>query len=161
MEQLECESVEKYLRDLHNSEAYVRKSAAENLGKSGIAQERVLSVLNNVAAADANRYVRDAAAHAYAELSGRQAPTLSEIENPLNPHMIAGGTDSGFTSARKEASERDMLFGFLWCMGGLIVTVVTHQNAVAQGGGLYYVAWGAMIYGGLQFLKGLVDHARS
>ena len=38
---------------------------------------------------------------------------------------------------------------------GHLVTVVTYQ-AASKSGGHYLVAWGAILFGGLQFLRGLV-----
>jgi hypothetical protein len=50
--------------------------------------------------------------------------------------------------------EHDMIVGALWCIGGIVVTVATY-SAVARSGGTYFVAWGAVLSGGIQFLKGL------
>jgi hypothetical protein len=61
-------------------------------------------------------------------------------------------------SARPDAS-RDMLVGALWCIGGIVVTAVTY-SAASNGGGTYFVAWGAILFGGLQFLRGAVNAAR-
>jgi hypothetical protein len=52
------------------------------------------------------------------------------------------------------SSGRDMAVGALWCIGGIVVTAVTYSSAAA-GGGRYIVAWGAIVFGGIQFLKGL------
>jgi hypothetical protein len=46
-----------------------------------------------------------------------------------------------------------MLVGGIWCAGGAVVTIITYQAAAA--GGTYVVAWGAIIFGGIQFLRGL------
>ncbi len=46
-----------------------------------------------------------------------------------------------------------MLYGALWCLGGLVVTVVSY--GAASGGGTYVVAWGAVLIGAFQFLRGL------
>jgi len=51
--------------------------------------------------------------------------------------------------------KRDMVVGGLWCLGGLIVTIGTY--AFASGGGTYFVAWGAVIFGAIQFFKGLIQ----
>lgn len=48
-----------------------------------------------------------------------------------------------------------MLFGALWCIGGIVVTAVTYQAASSSGGGTYFVAYGAIIFGAIQFFKGL------
>ena len=54
------------------------------------------------------------------------------------------------------AARRNMLVGGLWCGGGIAVTAITYLNA--SGGGTYVVAWGAIIFGGFQFLKGLSQY---
>jgi len=55
--------------------------------------------------------------------------------------------------AKKERASKDMIYGALWCIGGIIVTAATYQ--AARGGGTYVVAWGAIIFGAVQFIKGL------
>lgn len=54
--------------------------------------------------------------------------------------------------ARRSAGRRNMLFGALWCIGGIVVTVMTYS--AAQGGGRYVIAYGAIIVGFIQFIKG-------
>lgn len=56
--------------------------------------------------------------------------------------------------AVNEAGKKNMLYGALWCIGGIVVTVATY-SAASSGGGSYVVAWGAIIFGAIQFLKGL------
>ncbi len=58
------------------------------------------------------------------------------------------------TGAYRLRANRDMVLGGLWCIGGTIVTVVTYQAAAS--GGTYVVAWGAIVFGGYQFLRGLL-----
>jgi len=55
--------------------------------------------------------------------------------------------------SKKEKANKDMLHGALWCVGGIIVTAITYS--AASGGGTYIVAWGAILFGAIQFLKGL------
>ena len=54
---------------------------------------------------------------------------------------------------REEIANKNMLYGALWCIGGLLVTGITY--AVASEGGSYFITWGAVFFGALQFLKGL------
>lgn len=49
--------------------------------------------------------------------------------------------------------KRHMLYGFLWAAGGTVVTVATYS--AASGGGFYFVAWGAILFGIIDFLRGL------
>ncbi|MDR3094395.1 MAG: hypothetical protein LBU62_07140 [Bacteroidales bacterium] len=58
-------------------------------------------------------------------------------------------------SAKKKKANKDMIAGALWCIGGTIVTVMTYS--AASSGGRYMVAWGAIIFGAIQFIKGAVS----
>jgi hypothetical protein len=59
--------------------------------------------------------------------------------------------------ANREVARKNMVFGAIWCIGGTLVTALTYQ--AASGGGHYIIAWGAIIFGGFQFLRGLVQLA--
>jgi hypothetical protein len=48
-----------------------------------------------------------------------------------------------------------MLVGGTWCAVGIFVTEIAY--ATASDGGVFVVAWGAILFGGLQFLAGLVQ----
>jgi hypothetical protein len=51
---------------------------------------------------------------------------------------------------------RNMVVGGLWCVGGIVVTAVTYSAAASSPtGGRYFVAWGAIVFGAIQFFKGL------
>jgi hypothetical protein len=47
----------------------------------------------------------------------------------------------------------DMIWGAVFCIGGLAVTIGTY--AAAGPGGTFIITWGAIVFGGYQFLKGL------
>ena len=49
-----------------------------------------------------------------------------------------------------------MLYGALWCIGGILVTGITFS--AARSGGTYFIAWGAVLFGGFQFLQGLYQY---
>jgi hypothetical protein len=59
------------------------------------------------------------------------------------------------SKAIKEAANKNMLFGALWCIGGIVVTALTYS--AAAGGGRYVVAWGAVVFGAIQFVRGLAQ----
>ena len=61
--------------------------------------------------------------------------------------------NAAFAKAVKSAGGRNALFGALWCVGGTVVTVATYE--AARGGGTYFVAWGAIVFGAIQMLRGL------
>lgn len=55
-------------------------------------------------------------------------------------------------------AEHNMAVGALWCIGGIAVTAYTYSLAAASPtGGHYLIAWGAILFGGIQFLKGLAS----
>ena len=47
------------------------------------------------------------------------------------------------------------IIGGLFFFGGLIITFVTYASA--EGGGAYVVAWGAILFGGIQMFRGLAE----
>lgn len=57
------------------------------------------------------------------------------------------------SAAMRSAAHKNMLYGGLWCVGGIIVTAVTYS--AAKGGGSYVVAWGAIAFGAIQFFRGV------
>ena len=55
---------------------------------------------------------------------------------------------------------RDMMIGAVCFFLGLAVTLATHEVARKQGGGRYTIAYGVMVWGVIQFVRGL-DRSRS
>jgi len=49
--------------------------------------------------------------------------------------------------AKRERANKDMLYGALWCMGGLIATLAD----------IGFIFWGAILFGGIQFFKGVAN----
>jgi len=60
---------------------------------------------------------------------------------------------------KKEIAKKNILYGALWCVGGLILTVATYS--MASRSGTYFVFWGAVIFGGFQLLKGIYQYITS
>lgn len=54
------------------------------------------------------------------------------------------------------SANRNLVLGFFFFFCGSMVTAVTYVEAVSCGGGSYFIACGAIIYGLLQFIGGLV-----
>jgi hypothetical protein len=69
-------------------------------------------------------------------------PRGSSMEDPRRAAAVLG------------AAQRNMWVGGAWCAGGVAVTAYTYT--AASGGGTYVVAWGAIIFGGWQFVRGLI-----
>ncbi|HGJ64579.1 TPA: hypothetical protein ENS27_04230 [bacterium] len=52
---------------------------------------------------------------------------------------------------------RRMIFGILWMLGGTLATIVTYIFAMNNlTGGTYIVAWGAILYGIVDFVRGFI-----
>ncbi len=51
-------------------------------------------------------------------------------------------------NAKKESGKKDMIYGALWCMGGTVATVAN----------IGFIFWGAILFGGVQFIKGAVNY---
>ena len=104
-------------------------------------------------AVDAQPLIRVPSTGMPPELTGDATPDGSEPEadaqfTPESPHQVA--------------ANRDMLVGGLWCLGGIIVTVVTYSSvANSPGGGTYVVAWGAILFGALRFIRGLTGESKA
>ena len=95
--------------------------------------------------------------------SGTTAGTTARITltNAGMPERQAADIVHGLTTRiaeeKRKQANKDILRGALWCGGGLIVTMVTYS--MASGGGSYVVAWGAIIFGAIQLIRGLVNHS--
>jgi hypothetical protein len=60
----------------------------------------------------------------------------------------------GVPEVTRKAGMKNMTVGALWCVGGLVVTIGT-LAAASDRGGTYLIAWGPVIFGFIQFCKGL------
>ena len=80
-------------------------------------------------------------------------------EEEVRQDLIAKGIDSETAGSivenlqlqvhkvKNESANKDMLWGAVWCIGGIVGTV-------AQIG---FVFWGAILFGGVQFIKGVMN----
>jgi hypothetical protein len=59
----------------------------------------------------------------------------------------------GQRHVRETKGKRAIALGAIWFVAGLLITVVTY--AQAQGGGVYFVAWGPMLYGVYRVVSGI------
>ncbi|MCX6830010.1 MAG: hypothetical protein NT002_12135 [candidate division Zixibacteria bacterium] len=82
------------------------------------------------------------------------APGLMGSSGAASQETASGG------STPWNAGQKNMLVGALWCIGGIIVTVATYQAAVSRGGGTYFITWGAILFGAIQFFRGLIQASR-
>jgi len=52
-----------------------------------------------------------------------------------------------------------MIRGLLWAVGGLLVTAITYSMASGRGG-TYYIFWGAVLFGAIDFFAGFLGWLR-
>jgi hypothetical protein len=64
---------------------------------------------------------------------------IISVQNEIN--------EQEYISAKKEQAEKDMLYGALWCVGGIIATAAH----------IGFIFWGAILFGGIQFFRGLFN----
>jgi hypothetical protein len=83
------------------------------------------------------------------------APNIKEPEYNIKGEVVDVSFEQQIFEAQKESANTDMLFGALWCIGGIIVTVGTYS--AASNGGFYVIAWGAIVFGAIKFIKGLIN----
>ncbi|MBA4186773.1 MAG: hypothetical protein C0467_02020 [Planctomycetaceae bacterium] len=68
---------------------------------------------------------------------------------------VARGAATPEERAAEKEHSSDLVSGGLWLLGGTLITAITYLAAEAQGEGVYIIAWGPMLFGGIQFLRGL------
>lgn len=75
--------------------------------------------------------------------------------NEDDAQIVIANVVKQIKEARLKHAKDDMKYGAIWCIGGLIVTGVTYM--LAENGGSYIVTWGAILWGGWQYLRGVID----
>ncbi len=98
----------------------------------------------------------------------RAGKSRAEVKQALEDHgldaEIAGTVADNIFRARTEAvqkaGQKNMLVGAIWCIGGIVVTAATYGAAASSPtGGSYVVAWGAIVFGAVQFFRGVAQSA--
>ena len=86
---------------------------------------------------------------------------LRRVGSPDPTEQAPNAAPAGYSPQNASAvakANKDMVVGGIWFFGGLLVTVLTY--GAASGGGSYVIAWGAIIFGGIQLFRGLVARSR-
>lgn len=61
--------------------------------------------------------------------------------------LIVENVEIQIHEAKSEKARKDMIYGALWFCGGTILTVAD----------IGFIFWGAILFGGIQFFKGLIN----
>ena len=84
----------------------------------------------------------------------RNAQAVRGLESPV---PISEELRAELDEERLEAvngARRHMLFGILWIIAGIAITLITYF--AASGGGYFYIFIGAILWGAIDFTRGLV-----
>jgi hypothetical protein len=92
-----------------------------------------------------------------ANLMVNQNKSSEEVTNALvekglsqdAAYTITNNIEDEIRKAKKERASKDMLYGALWCIGGTIATLAH----------IGFIFWGAILFGGIQFIKGVVNYS--
>jgi len=102
-------------------------------------------------------------AFSYAKDVLRQGMPRDKVEEVLRAQGFDPATASaivqqadGMKNERQVAGRRHMIVGGIVCAVGITVTAATY-SAASEGGGNYVVAWGAIVFGAIQFFRGLAQ----
>lgn len=68
--------------------------------------------------------------------------------------VVVNNVSEEIRKQRNGKAEKNAIIGGIVALIGLLVTIVTYSNASGSGG-TYIVAWGAILYGGIQFFRGV------
>ena len=79
---------------------------------------------------------------------------VSQGTSPEFAHRVVAETNQALKKARRTKSKKRMIRGLLWTVGGIIVTALTYAFA-NQLGGTYFIFYGAIIFGLIDFFIGL------
>lgn len=71
------------------------------------------------------------------EEQGMEYDSAKSVVSDLNNQILL---------AKKEQAKKDILYGALWCGGGIIATMADFG----------YIFYGAIIFGGIQLVRGLI-----
>lgn len=61
--------------------------------------------------------------------------------------IVVSNLQAQIKEAKTAQAKKDMLYGALWCVGGTALTLAH----------IGFIFWGAIIFGGIQFFKGVAN----
>lgn len=64
-----------------------------------------------------------------------------------NAEFIVETIEEQIEEAKRQKAKKNILYGTLWCIAGTALTLAN----------VGFIFWGAILFGGIQFFKGLID----
>jgi hypothetical protein len=61
--------------------------------------------------------------------------------------IVVANLEQQIKDTKKEGANKDMLYGALWCVGGIVATISD----------IGFIFWGAIVFGAIQFIKGAIN----
>jgi hypothetical protein len=77
-------------------------------------------------------------------------------ESSDQPHYLTTSSSAPARDALERRGRRDVVFGSLWILFGLVVTLIT----VTSGSPVVYVVWGPVLYGAYLIFRGVRSRDR-
>lgn len=90
-----------------------------------------------------------------------ELPRLGGLDEPGSAERAGRGIDLDALreqmqrAERRDVATRQLVLGGILLLGGILVTVLTRDAAASRGGGSYIVAYGPMIWGFIQIVRGI------
>ena len=85
-----------------------------------------------------------------ANAGGFQRPNPN-VSQPVSPRVFQDDRDD-----RRASAIKNIAAGGLICLAGIVITGISYS--MAAGGGRYVITWGAIVFGGIRFFKGLSQY---
>jgi hypothetical protein len=85
------------------------------------------------------------------------------VDSTTASHIVTrvGEAITIMREAYRKAGMKAAGIGAAWCVGGILFTAITYSIASGgRGGGTYFVAWGAVLFGAVQAIRGLIVAGR-
>ncbi|MCK6585268.1 MAG: hypothetical protein L6Q49_19385 [Anaerolineales bacterium] len=84
---------------------------------------------------------------ALADAQKAYGSALNELENSLEGRSLLA-----------EKYRKQMNRGLLWAVAGTVITILSYSSAASSpAGGTYYICWGAILFGIIDFLVGYIS----
>jgi hypothetical protein len=106
--------------------------------------EKLIEILSN-----RNKYQNIAVDDAINEAIERKIiENKTDLETKYPVNVFNENTNEDYhLILKKEKAKNDMIYGAIWCIGGTVLTLAD----------IGYIFWGAILFGGIQFFRGLVN----